>query len=449
MMEPKMEGSMKVGVFTVGLPDLTPEEAVRELKDAGYDGVGWRVTRVPEEARGEEPSFWGNHLCTLEHTEEEARRARRISEEAGLEVPGLGTYVAVRDLEAADEAMRFAVTAGAAQVRVGAGAPDGRPYEELFTADPRVADGAWLTRERLAWHVGEGVGVRAAAAALTLVERGDFFHIVGIELEVEELEVLPHARWRHRLREHDVASLDVPPQNDLRRRLAHVISDPGDGGIVEHLALRYWRPRFGGDAVILSVFSYGFVGEVGVYLDLVHRRYRVGLRGQPLQVVDLEVRYADRAGTAVVVKLFERHPGGDEVAVVERRQRPVDQEQIHVVEAQIGERRVQSPAGVVGLVQSVVELARDEDVVAVDARGANPLTDLYLVAVHLRRVDVPVADLDGLSNRLCGVFGLDLKHPETELRDCVSIVQGYVWYHAQSRTTPSCLVNCLPDSGAT
>ena len=125
---------MKVGVFTVGLPDLTPEEAVREIKDAGYDGVEWRITRVPEEARSEEPSFWGNNLCTLAPTKEEARRARRISEEAGLEIPGLGTYVAVGDLEAANEAMRFAVTAGAPQVRVGAGAPDGRPYEELFSA---------------------------------------------------------------------------------------------------------------------------------------------------------------------------------------------------------------------------------------------------------------------------------------------------------------------------
>jgi len=123
---------MKLGVFTVGLPDLTPEEAVREIKDAGYDGVEWRVARVPEEVRGEEPSFWGNNLCTLAPTEEEARRARRLAEEVGLEVPGLGTYVGVGDLEAADEAMHFAVTTGAPQVRVGAGAPDGRPYEELF-----------------------------------------------------------------------------------------------------------------------------------------------------------------------------------------------------------------------------------------------------------------------------------------------------------------------------
>ncbi|HJQ28201.1 MAG TPA: sugar phosphate isomerase/epimerase family protein [Rubrobacter sp.] len=124
---------MKVGVFTVGLPHLTPEEAVREIKDAGYEGVEWRVTRVPDGAKGESPSFWGNNLCTLEPTEEEARRARRLSEEVGLEVPGLGTYVAVGDLEAADEAMRFAVTAGAAQVRVGAGALDGS-YEASFAA---------------------------------------------------------------------------------------------------------------------------------------------------------------------------------------------------------------------------------------------------------------------------------------------------------------------------
>ena len=129
---------MKVGVFTVGLPDLTPEEAVRELKDAGYDGVEWRVTRVPDEVKGEEPSFWGNNLCTLQPTEEEAHRARRLSEEVGLEVPGLGTYVAVGDIKAADEAMRFAVTAGATQVRVGAGALDGS-YEESFSAADLLA----------------------------------------------------------------------------------------------------------------------------------------------------------------------------------------------------------------------------------------------------------------------------------------------------------------------
>ncbi len=55
----------KMGVFTVMLPDLTPEEAAPALKAAGYDGVEWRVTHVPEERRQEHPSFWGNNLCTL------------------------------------------------------------------------------------------------------------------------------------------------------------------------------------------------------------------------------------------------------------------------------------------------------------------------------------------------------------------------------------------------
>jgi sugar phosphate isomerase/epimerase len=132
---------MKVGVFTVGLPDLTPEEAVRELKDAGYDGVEWRVTHVPESVRSEEPSFWGNNLCTLEPTQEDARRARTLAEDAGLEVAGLGTYIEVGDLEATEEAMRFARTAGAERVRVGVGKADDGSYSEMFGAAKRFLTG--------------------------------------------------------------------------------------------------------------------------------------------------------------------------------------------------------------------------------------------------------------------------------------------------------------------
>jgi hypothetical protein len=87
--------------------------------------------------------------------------------------------------------------------------------------------------------------------------------------------------------------------------------------------------------VLLAVLSHRVVGEVGVYLDLVYRRHRVGLGGQLLQVLDLEVRHADRAGAAVALELLERLPGRHEVAVVERGQRPVDKEQVHVVEAEL------------------------------------------------------------------------------------------------------------------
>ena len=60
---------MKIGVFTVMLPDLTPEEAVQVIKGSGYDGVEWRITDISPEQRVEAPSFWGNNLCTLAPTE--------------------------------------------------------------------------------------------------------------------------------------------------------------------------------------------------------------------------------------------------------------------------------------------------------------------------------------------------------------------------------------------
>jgi sugar phosphate isomerase/epimerase len=125
---------MKVGVFTVVLPDLTPEEAAREIRGAGYDGVEWRVARIPEEFRGEKPSFWHNNLCTLMPTGEEANRAREISAEVGLEIIGLGTYIEVGDLDATEEAMRFARVVGSPQIRVGVGKPGGAPYTDLLAA---------------------------------------------------------------------------------------------------------------------------------------------------------------------------------------------------------------------------------------------------------------------------------------------------------------------------
>src|SRR5687768_15725099 len=99
---------MKLGVFTVMLPDITPEEAVQELAAIGYQGVEWRVAHAPPERQTEQPSFWGNNLCTLAPTEADARRGRALAEAAGLEVINLGTYLDVGDLNGTEEAMRLA-----------------------------------------------------------------------------------------------------------------------------------------------------------------------------------------------------------------------------------------------------------------------------------------------------------------------------------------------------
>ena len=121
---------MKLRAFTVGLPDLTPEDAVREIEKCGYGGVEWRVTHVPDEVKGEDPTFWGNNLCTLKPTLGEARRARMLCADADLDILGLGTCISVGDVAATEEAMRFAQAAGAPQIRVGVGKPGGSTYAE-------------------------------------------------------------------------------------------------------------------------------------------------------------------------------------------------------------------------------------------------------------------------------------------------------------------------------
>ena len=188
--------------------------------------------------------------------------------------------------------------------------------------------------------------------------------------------------------------------------------------IGDHASVRMPRCLVGG--------ARGLVAEVGVHLDLVDRRHHVGLRGQPREVGRLEVGDADRAGPTVRLVLDERPPGGDEVTVVLRRQRPVDQEQVDVVEAEVGERLVEGRACLLGLVEAVVELAGDEQLLARDPGVTDRLADALLVAVHLRGVDVPVAGLERLRGDPGGVLRRDLEDAEAELRDRVAVVQGQV-----------------------
>jgi len=123
---------LKIAVFTVMTPDLNPEELVQELRASGYDGVEWRVTTVPENRRQEKPSFWGNNLATL--APDEGKRARAVADSAGLEIPGLGTYINVGDMAGVETAMRFAQECGAKQIRVSAGNwPNGsQTYAAMF-----------------------------------------------------------------------------------------------------------------------------------------------------------------------------------------------------------------------------------------------------------------------------------------------------------------------------
>src|SRR5215208_6364363 len=219
--------------------------------------------------------------------------------------------------------------------------------------------------------------VRVRARALVAVEGGDRRHRRFVELEVEDVEVLLDPAPGHRLREDDVAALDVPAERDLRGRLPDLSGDPRDHRVVVHLAARDRRPGLGDDLVVGAEGTQFVLCQEGVRLDLVHRGPDVG-----------------RA------------------------------EEVEVVEAQLGQARVERPQDVVALEPVVVQLAGDEHFFSRDAGLADGDADLALVPVHLRGVDVPVTDLERGGRRLDGFLGLDLEDAEPQLRDLDSVVQA-------------------------
>ncbi|MDR2932839.1 MAG: sugar phosphate isomerase/epimerase [Oscillospiraceae bacterium] len=127
---------MKYAVFTVGLPEYTPEQALEKLKYHGYDGVEWRVTKIDPEKAGDKPSYWGNNLCTVDEARALALapEIKALSNKFGLEICGLGTYLrSSADPCALENLMLAAKAMGTAQIRVSPDVYDGSVhYRQLF-----------------------------------------------------------------------------------------------------------------------------------------------------------------------------------------------------------------------------------------------------------------------------------------------------------------------------
>ncbi|WP_334078173.1 sugar phosphate isomerase/epimerase family protein [Paenibacillus sanfengchensis] len=131
---------MKLSVFTVVTPDLTPEELVVAAREAGLDGVEWRFKEIPAEAAGEAPSFWRHNKCSIDPNlpEEAWLHFKEITEAQGLQVVSVTPYLNSLDLDETERAFRAARLLGADMVRVGAAAYDGtKPYPELYEATVR------------------------------------------------------------------------------------------------------------------------------------------------------------------------------------------------------------------------------------------------------------------------------------------------------------------------
>ena len=106
---------------------------------------------------------------------------------------------------------------------------------------------------------------------------------------------------------------------------------------------------------------------------------------------DVEIRHADVARETVALGLGERAHG---LLQRDRGVRPVHQQQVDIVDAEIGEALVDRAGEIGGAQIFVRHLGAEEDVAARHAGRAHAFADVALAAVFPRRVDVAIAELE-------------------------------------------------------
>jgi sugar phosphate isomerase/epimerase len=191
---------VRFSVFTVSLPEWTPEEAVEHLAALGYDGVEWRVVDQPPSDGP--PGFWSGNRCTLplRTIAADASRVRALAAGVGLAVPNLGTYVSCLDADAVDRGLAAAVALEAPSIRVQVPNYDGRePYLPLrdtaLTAFDEVARLAAARGVRALVEIHMGTIVPSASAAAQFCSRFDPDH-VGVIHDAGNMVFEGYERYR-------------------------------------------------------------------------------------------------------------------------------------------------------------------------------------------------------------------------------------------------------------
>ncbi len=95
---------MKYSLFTVVLADLTPENIVKELANNGFDGVEWRIHK--------------DYHFNPETIDREAGQIKQITEDAGLVISNLATYIQVADFDSAKKVIESAKVMNAPSLRL-------------------------------------------------------------------------------------------------------------------------------------------------------------------------------------------------------------------------------------------------------------------------------------------------------------------------------------------
>ncbi|WP_373232309.1 sugar phosphate isomerase/epimerase family protein [Cohnella sp.] len=126
---------MKLSVFTVSTPELSPAELAASAREAGIQGIEWRYKETSADVATQTPSFWGNNRCTISPSggEAELDRFKLATEQQGLKTLSVTPYLQAGDLEGTEQVLRAARHMGAAYIRLGVPGYDRtKTFTELF-----------------------------------------------------------------------------------------------------------------------------------------------------------------------------------------------------------------------------------------------------------------------------------------------------------------------------
>jgi sugar phosphate isomerase/epimerase len=126
---------IKLSVFTVATPDMSPQQLAAAAKKAGLHGIEWRYQDVPEDKKNAEPSFWGNNRCSVSTRWDEGHLEtfRYAAQSNGLQSLAVVPYLTCGDLAGTERVLQAAQSLGASFIRLGVHGYDRtKRFQELF-----------------------------------------------------------------------------------------------------------------------------------------------------------------------------------------------------------------------------------------------------------------------------------------------------------------------------
>lgn len=114
---------MEFGVFSVCMPEYSPEETLAILSEIGYEGIEWRIAETPDKKPVSVPfeaRYWVNNKSTLDISKIEAAMpaVKALSIKYGIKIFGLSTYLHPGKVEEINTVLKASDSIDCRQVRV-------------------------------------------------------------------------------------------------------------------------------------------------------------------------------------------------------------------------------------------------------------------------------------------------------------------------------------------